>query len=405
MGTHPIFESDFDCLTDFDSMGCRLLKGARHIQRTRSSRYRSDKQNKQTLFDEYFEKATLSQRKRSIRKKVFLIISTGGTFGYVHFVNLSHSARREELFDELSESESFLLKSLLNLFDSYRSPFVYNNPAGIPRADFLGNIHLTLLASVFCFTSFLTFLGRTHRRASIKFWSDLVSNKKKSIVQLYTNRLNGEVLFVGAPEKTIVSGCLERGMELNQTRNWLWQFVRDSERYLTPWWKEISSDILWSIGCSSLIFLALYQSSRETRADHEPKMIATLTLLLTMDEFRELVSERLINLQQALKTNDITSILSRDNIHLITSYLLDDLNCYASQSFLDKLSQTINYRSSMSSKYYLKQEDKMFEDYYRSHIIYKLLGRLDLITWNINRSSVGFNSSYIIPNILTILQI
>jgi len=134
-------------------------------------------------------------------------------------------------------------------------------------------------------------------------------------------------------------------------------------------------------------------------------MIATLTLLLTMDEFRELVSERLINLQQALKTNDITSILSRDNIHLITSYLLDDLNCYASQSFLDKLSQTINYRSSMSSKYYLKQEDKMFEDYYRSHIIYKLLGRLDLITWNINRSSVGFNSSYIVPNILTILQI
>lgn len=144
-------------------MGCRLLKGARHLQRTRSSRYRSDKQNKQALFDEYFERATLSQRKRNLRKKVFLITLTGGTFGYVHFVNLSHSAKREDLFNELSESESFLLKSLFNLFDSYRSPFVYNNPAGIPRADFLGNIHLTLLASVFCFTSFLTFLGRTHR--------------------------------------------------------------------------------------------------------------------------------------------------------------------------------------------------------------------------------------------------
>ena len=148
-------------------MGCRLLKGARHLQRARSSRYRSDKQNKQALFDEYFERATLSQRKRNLRKKVFLITLTGGTFGYVHFVNLSHSAKREDLFNELSESESFLLKSLFNLFDSYRSPFVYNNPAGIPRADFLGNIHLTLLASVFCFTSFLTFLGRTHRLVNL----------------------------------------------------------------------------------------------------------------------------------------------------------------------------------------------------------------------------------------------
>ena len=134
-------------------------------------------------------------------------------------------------------------------------------------------------------------------------------------------------------------------------------------------------------------------------------MIATLTLLLSMHEFQELVSERLTNLQQALKTTDIKSILSRDNVHLITGYLLNDLNCYASQSFLDKLSQTINYRSSISSKYYLKKEDKTFEDYYRSHVIYKLLGRLDLITWNIHRNSVGFNSSNIVTNILTVLQI
>ena len=86
--------------------------------------------------------------------------------------------------------------------------------------------------------------------------------KYNRIVKLYTNRLNGEVLFVSAPERQIVSGCLESGMEINQTRNWLAQFIRDSDRFLTPWWKEILSDVFWSIGCSSLIFLALYQSSK-----------------------------------------------------------------------------------------------------------------------------------------------
>jgi hypothetical protein len=173
-------------------MGCRLLKGARHLQRARSSRYRSDKQNKQALFDEYFERATLSQRKRNLRKKVFLITLTGGTFGYVHFVNLSHSAKREDLFNELSESESFLLKSLFNLFDSYRSPFVYNNPAGIPRADFLGNIHLTLLARASYSSRIFDFSDRKpdERR---KIWLGRTNGRTKTETE---NSLVGRELFV-----------------------------------------------------------------------------------------------------------------------------------------------------------------------------------------------------------------
>lgn len=363
---------------------------------------RSSSKTKQKFFDEYFERTTLSQRRRNIRKIVFLVTSTGGTFGYINFVEVCHSTKRDKLYDELSESETYLLTSLLNLVDSYQSPFVNNNPCGIPKAHFGSDVHLSLIASFLCFTSLLTFIGRVHRRASIKFWSDLVTKKKSSFVQIYTNRLNGEVLFVSAPERLVVSSCLENGMDVHQTKIWLNQFIRDSERYLQPWWKEFPKDILWALACSSPILLAMYSSAKESKADHEPKMIATLTLLLSMEEVVLVFEERIHVLEKVFKTSNIKSILTRDNIHLITTYIFDDLGCYASQSFLDRLSRTINQKP--SSRYRIENEDDTYQDFYRSHVLYKLLGRLDLITWDLSRSSVGFNQNCISPNILTVLQ-
>merc|ERR1712147_437818 len=108
MGTHPIFESDFDCLTDLSYLS--LLPTMNKAAEQESTKARNEEQEKKVTLvadddDDEDEEAELLDPMETLRESC----STGA-----HAVALTDETCTQELFDFIGHRDQCVAKHLFN---------------------------------------------------------------------------------------------------------------------------------------------------------------------------------------------------------------------------------------------------------------------------------------------------